>query len=153
MERRDQDRETSEDLSRSQPLPASDLSDVKAKNASFLALGRYELTEEDIHSRANVRHLMARSDQLDEAHLDLARLRERYAELHEQLAVLRERYAARGGQQVFVTFCGSAGFAGLGYGISLLTTNPLRTREGIVVTVFGFLIAVGSVIAQIRSPG
>ena len=38
----------------------------KGSSADYLSQARYGLTDEDIHSRANVRHLMARSDRLDE---------------------------------------------------------------------------------------
>lgn len=152
MEAHDHERETTEEASdRSQLLPAADIAE-KAKSADdFLALGRFGLTEADIHSRANVRHLMARSDQLDKALLELAELRERNATLNKELAVLKERYSTRGGLQAFITFCVSVGFAALGSGISLITANPPSMREGIIAALFGALIAIGAVIAQVWS--
>jgi hypothetical protein len=127
-----------------------DQTDEKRGRASFLAQGRYDLSDEDIMSRANVRHLMARSDLLDEVQEKLEAERERSAVLDKELSVLKARTERQAGYDNFITFCNSAGFAATGYAISFLTSGPGDKRLDYVWTILGLIIAGGSLIAQLK---
>jgi hypothetical protein len=98
-------------------------SDRAYEKSDFLAGGRYSLTDADIHSRANVRHLMARSDALDEVQTKFDRLQNRHFELNTELSVIKARAERSAVYDHFITFCNSAGFAATGYAVSFLTVT------------------------------
>lgn len=94
---------------------------------------------------------MARSDQLDEALAEIKTLSRQNSDLKTRLAVLEVRAARNNVYEVFTTFCVAAGFAAFGYGVSFPTANPANRDQGIIWVVFGLIVALGAVAAQLRS--
>ena|SRR5689334_2407954 len=120
------------------------------KSSDFLAGGRYPLSDEDIHSRANVRHLMARSDALDGMQAKFERLQADFFEKNTQLSVMKARAERNSVYDSFMTFCNSFGFAVSGYAASLLTATGVDKTLPVIWTISGLIIAGGSVLAQFR---
>lgn len=126
-------------------------SDRAFEKSDYLALGRYPLTDTEILSRANVRHLMARSDELDELRPKFERLQATNFQLNTDLSVIKARAERSAVYDHFITFCNSAGFAATGYAVSFLTATGGDKTLPIIFTVLGLIIAGGSLLAQIRS--
>nr|WP_294523641.1 hypothetical protein [uncultured Rhodopila sp.] len=136
--------EPSDGIGRAAPIART------AEKSDFLARGRYPLTDDEIHSRANVRHLMARSDALDDLQIRFHRLQTDYFEISRELSVVRTKSERNAVYDNFITFCNSAGFAVTGYAVSFLTVTGADRTLPAIWTAFGLLIAGGSLWAQIR---